>query len=428
MPNVPLACLVAYLGVVHYGQIPIGQEVLALGLVAVVLSGQRIRLPEPLLWFAALVGWAFLSAIASDWAVESLQHTFDLLKIWLIAFLTINAIRSLFELRMLILVWVSLFALFPLRGTYFNYLAGIGEMGRFHWNFIFGNPNDLGAFALFPLAFCAGLLNVERNKFIRFCALLGIPALLFLIVITQSRGVLLALATFAIIVFIRQRNRVKLGLFGLVCGLMVLIAAPEKVWSRVSGLAALAGGVERVTEIDPEQSATGRYNIWRVAAHIIERNPIAGIGWGAYQSAHNQYYTDVSDLSIHAMGRRDTHSTYLRVAAESGIPSLLIFLGFVWSTRRYVNRCASRLSRTQPRERIFLLVLAAGQLAYLQAGLFGSFAHLPFLYIYSMVLIAAAELLTTAASAAGSASMGRIRYLGGRRLSGPAAPTAHRPG
>ena len=76
---------------------------------------------------------------------------------------------------------------------------------------------------------------------------------------------------------------------------------------------------------------------------------------------------------------KDTHSTYLNVAAETGIPGLVLFstiVLLVWVPAEITRRRAKGTPRSA-----HLLALELGLLAYMLAGVFGSFAKLSFLYI-----------------------------------------------
>src|SRR4029450_5106810 len=109
--------------------------------------------------------------------------------------------------------------------------------GRYAWNFIFYNPNDLAALTLPILALSIAVLQGERTRgWVRLSALAGVVALPVLIFLTQSRGGILALATLGLLVMVQYRRRAKaLAVFVVVAGVIGL-AAPTSVWDRLRGL------------------------------------------------------------------------------------------------------------------------------------------------------------------------------------------------
>jgi O-antigen ligase len=175
-------------------------------------------------------------------------------------------------------------------------------------------------------------------------------------------------------------------------GIVVLAAAPEKVLGRLGGLTALTGGLSHVSEVDPEQSAASRYAIWRVAMTIFRDSPIIGIGWSAYPDAHRVVVRRIEGAPRTAFGARDAHGTYVKLLAESGVVGLVLFLGIVVSSRREIVRVARQIKDTQPEVSRFLRMLLVGQIAYLQCAIFGSYEHLPFFYLYTMMSVVAARL------------------------------------
>lgn len=74
-----------------------------------------------------------------------------------------------------------------------------------------------------------------------------------------------------------------------------------------------------------EQSLVERYYLWDRAVHVIAAKPWTGMGINTYSAAHAKYDT-TKNWRV-----RDyyAHNGYLQMAAESGIPCLLVFLWFL---------------------------------------------------------------------------------------------------
>jgi O-antigen ligase len=392
-PNIAMLCLLLWGFVIHSGKLNIGYIALAAGLVATVLMPQGPFLfPRPLMWLAAYAGWALLTAPLSRWQDQAMTSAYEFIKIWLIAFLTVNAIRTRAQLRFFTIAWLALFGLFPVRGTLVSWLIGGygGYAGRHGWNFIFSNPNDLAALSLMPIALCVGLLQVERVFWVRVCAIAGVAATALVVALTQSRGGLLALGVFVAVTVLRQPKKGKTIAMLAAAGLVVVLMAPKSSFDRVLSLTAVTGGVEQVTAADG--SALQRYNIWKVARHIFAENPVTGVGIGTYEFAHGVYWREVPNLEGNPSGNRDAHSTFFRVLAELGLPGILLLGAMIGSCWQMVRQAAPRLKTAFPGMDGFVVALVSGQLAYLTNCVFGSYAHLPFLYLYVMLTVVAVQL------------------------------------
>jgi putative inorganic carbon (hco3(-)) transporter len=269
---------------------------------------------------------------------------------------------------------------YPARGTLFNYfIAGYTMFGRALWNFIYGNSNDLAALTFFPMSLAIATFLTEPPGWIKRAALVGLGVLPLIVLLTQSRGAMIAMVVSGILFYIvyAKGKRVKSLAWAVAVSILVIPFVPQSAWNRFSGLRWL-GSTETVAYADPEGSAEARYNIWRIARVIISENPVSGIGLGNYPLANAMTAPRVG-VPDAALGFRDTHSTYLNVAAETGIPGLALFMtmiAMVAIPAELVRRRAKGTPRAAQ-----LLALELGLCAYMLAGIFGSFGKLSFLYI-----------------------------------------------
>jgi probable O-glycosylation ligase (exosortase A-associated) len=389
-----------YMAVITTYHLPGASIAMAAALIALFLEREPLRWPALLGWLGAFIVWA-ATAYPLTRFPEQVQESLTLLaKVWLIALVAANALRTRGQIRFFMIFFAACFALFPLRGALVNYyFAGYAMSGRVLWNFIYGNPNDLAAFALLQLSIVLALLVTERRKsWVWAAALAGAVVLPFLILLTQSRGGIVALVVFALLLLASRRRRplVLVSVAALAVGLALI--APAGVWTRMSGLSK-ATSIEELQQVDPEGSAKQRFEIWRVSLKMIGDQPLVGVGLGAYPLAHASYARD-EEFDRSAQGQLDAHSTPLNVLAETGVPGLLLFvtllLSTVWKAERIRRVCRERL----PRASVQLLYLELGLAAYLVAGIFGSFALLSFLYLHLVLIWSLSELCRRDALAA----------------------------
>ena len=363
---------------------PVGDVGVAIAAVGLVLQRGKGRIPFPLWLYGAFVLWAFVASLASPYTEIALDKVLEQLKLLAIMLIVVNALQTEGQLRFYLLFFLGCFVLFPVRGTL---VGGDDVQGRAVWNYIYNNPNDLAALCLLALGIALGFMFARPSRaLVRLGA--GISAILLVVVIllTQSRGAFIGLVAGmgpALIGLGLKRPR-RLLLSAGILALVIGLAIPASVWERLAGIEKLTS-VSTIAEADPEGSAEQRFAIQKVAWQIFVDNPVFGVGLGAYPEANAAYAPD--------LGRKDTHDTYLNVAAEVGLPGLVLWCGLFGSVLRY----AYRSRQLAPPG-----ALAAQQgwieralLGYLVAGLFGTFAALTFPYLILAVLWCSATLLAS---------------------------------
>jgi O-antigen ligase len=122
-----------------------------------------------------------------------------------------------------------------------------------------------------------------------------------------------------------------------------------------------------------------------VARAIITDHPITGVGMGAYGLIHARYAA-TGRFRGTVQGPRDPHSTFFGTAAELGLPGLALLLGMIASVFVIGWRGVRQLKLVDPVAATSLRTLLYGLIAFLQACLFATMTHLPFLYIYMAVI------------------------------------------
>jgi O-antigen ligase len=357
------------------------------GLLGVLTAPKRAQVTTPVAIFAAFVAWSALGIAFTRYPSVVGETLVDNLKLLLIFFVASNVAGNLSQLSILVGSWVLMFGLYPARGTYMNFFAGINEFGRYFWNFTFSNPNDLAGYAILVMALSGFLFLGRHSKLIRMAAMASLFGLAVLVILTQSRGAFLGLSVGFFLLMVRSKNRKRMLLaagIGIGC---ITAVAPEAVWERFSRMKYLTD-VETIGEAD--SSAEQRYLIMQIAMTIAKANPGMGVGLGAYPEAHAQYASQRDEWSFGA-GNRDAHDMYLLLASETGIPGLLVFLSMIGVVARRGIRTEKLIGATYPREAEQLRVLRFGLLAFMIAAIFGSFHRPAYLYLYLAILWSACE-------------------------------------
>ena len=374
-----LAVLAYVYSAVTYG-LPLVGPAVVIALLGLFFERFQPVFPGFLILFTLWVAWSAVGITSSYQGDETIKQVIVLLKVFVIAFAISNVVNNAWRVRMFAIFFLACFALYPARGVMINYfIVRYTLFGRALWNFIYSNSNDLAALCFFPLSLCLVIIFGEKKGWVKLAAFTGTGVLTLIILLTQSRGALIALVATGLIFFVTQARgkRLKTLLSAAVVAVVILPLVPSSAWQRFKGLAWLANE-STIQYADPEGSADARYNIWRVARQIIKENPATGIGLGAYPLAHATY-TGRMVVPPAARGFRDTHSTYLNVAAETGIPGLLVFLGMIASVVVGAELTRRRAPGSVRARQLFAVEL--GLFAFLMHGIFGSLSKLSFLYI-----------------------------------------------
>lgn len=388
--TVALVAILVYLFVIHNFQINIGAAAIVVGLVALVLEGRPLRVPSFLAWFGAFLGWAAITLPLSWDPGHSYEQLIDFGKIWLIAFLIANAARSEKQWRIVMVGWLAMFALFPFRGTAINFALGIAHAGRYAWNFTFQNPNDLAAISLLIFALCIAFVRTPRPAWVRWSARLGAASMPLLILVTGSRGALVALAVFAMVMLAFSRRRLATSAVLVALSIASYPFLPENIKARFVGMKFLTSA-ETVGMAD--SSAEQRLAILQVASAVAKDHMLTGVGIGNYPSANFRYAASRPEW-WRAQGYKDSHNSYLTIAAETGLPGLLLMgaavISAVMSLLRAIRegrRLAPACSDPVLREALINRppVLLAGLAAFLMAGVFGSLLYFTYPYLFAVV-------------------------------------------
>lgn len=188
--------------------------------------------------------------------------------------------------------------------------------------------------------------------------------------ITLSRGG--ALAALAAVAVLAARRVVPARVVGAAAALAVVgagllvLAAPAQVERALDEKAHIAG-----TNIDTRELR------WQAAARMLAENPVLGVGPGGFRSE----YAEASGAAELAEQTPVAHSMYLEVAAEFGLPGLLLFLGVIAAGAVAAER-ALRLGA----DRRTVVALQASLAAVLVASVFLSEQY--YLPLWALVAIA----------------------------------------
>lgn len=120
-----------------------------------------------------------------------------------------------------------------------------------------------------------------------------------------------------------------------------------------------------------------------------------------------------------ALGRRDTHSTYLNVMAETGFIGFIIWASTYLSVFIAIDLNRRKLKKIRPVTSQTVYAMEVGLLGFLIAAIFGSLAHVSFLVLHTITMWCIVEMMKREAAVSGAARRGRAFQLA---YAGPPVP------
>ncbi len=232
-------------------------------------------------------------------------------------------------------------------------------------------PNILGAFFVYYMFIYASfwLENVAKAK--AWLNLLPFVVCLRGIMVTFSRGAYLAFATGILgITFFKNKILFVLTCVAIAFVLMNPWMLPAGIRMRLESTfkpnTQLAdpygtGGAEEV-EGHLDKSSQMRLVIWRAGLAMVKSHPFVGVGFGEFQNAVGHYSDEVAQI--------DAHNAYVIMAAELGIPALILFVVMLLTLMWYTSRVYEL--ETDPFIRATALGFLGGLSGLLMANMFGS--------------------------------------------------------
>jgi O-antigen ligase len=355
-----------------------------LALLGLVIRPQGLQFPAPLRWAVFFVLWAAVTAVSAIVPELAGPQLLALLKALVIFFVVVNTLRSPQQLRFYILLILVAFLIYPARGTLQNYLTHNTLLGRAIWNKMYANPNDLAAMTILMLGLSLAIATVKtQNRRVRLAAAAFVPVLVLIVLLTQSRGAFIGLLVgFGPPLLRRMRKGPSVAAPALIVLAVIVALVPATSWHRLGGITKLTS-TATIAEADEEGSAAQRFKIFKTGMRIFADHPVLGVGIGCYNEANNLYAPE--------LGRRDVHNTYLNLAAEMGLPGLLLWVGLVWSVLSRVRRCRARLEADD--RTIQALWIERAVIGFLTAGLFATYSSLTMFYLFLGMLWAASNML-----------------------------------
>lgn len=270
----------------------------------------------PAIWLALFVGWMCFTYPFSYNVDGSTQMLSKVLKIDIMALVTLMLLKSKRHIEIFVWVVVGSLGFYGVKGGLFTIMTGGNYRVWGPGGFIGGN-NEL-ALALIVIIPLMRFLQLQAtNRWVKhgFSAAMLLTAAAALG--SHSRGALLAIAAMAFYMWLKSPKKMVFGVGILVFSIGLVAFMPEQWEARMS----------TINTYDQDASAMGRINAWW-AAYNVATTHLTGAGFDMYTYEIFAKFAP-NPLDLHA-----AHSIYFQVLGEHGFIGLFLFLAIWWSTWR----------------------------------------------------------------------------------------------
>lgn len=292
---------------------PLLQVAMALALLAWLFSSAKhLELPQFRLVIPFLATTCLGVGLAGWWGgiPEALGRLLPSLALFTLAS---AAVRDLAELRRASRAIIACACVLVLHGhlqmrTGVGWTGAVPIDGRITYSGLFNDPNDLGILFTLAIALAIHLWQESTSRVARLLLLGALAWLAYGVMLTNSRGTLLACIALA---GYHLYNRH--GVRGLGVGL--LLAIPALIAHT------------RLAELDPdEESAEGRLDAWYEGLQMLREHPLFGVGYGNFTDHHPM----------------TAHNSLVLAMAELGMAGFPLWLAIVGYSGRMLQLLAAR--------------------------------------------------------------------------------------
>ncbi len=283
----------------------------------------QVNWKDPGLYLVFLTVWAGASFF---WSIHQLRTMIELIQLisFVITFFIMRKLDDEFKAKALRVGATTAVALALFGILQFIFL----KSGRVEATF--PHPNPFGTYLAMVSLYLIGQQIRSFSK-VRFGA---IVILLSAIVLSGSKGTYLAVLVALPLAFLGlPKKGLKKPLFqtmllAVATGLTVtfIFLLTPLIQDKVSFGTNLFEKVARVGAL--EGSATDRIEFWRVSLQLLKNRLLTGYGYGSFFAAHYIEYR------VNETYTRFAHNHYLQLAAELGLPGIILFVGFIVTSMR----------------------------------------------------------------------------------------------
>ena len=315
-------------------------------------------LPKEALYLLLLILVLFASALLSPVCRScAFFNTLDFSKVyvaWILTFLlntTLKRLRRIIFLQSAAVAMVCLVAI--VKGHSIPRLSGV--IGGFY-----SNPNDMAFAIVLSLPFCLAFLLTAKGAVRKGAWCIAMLVMAVALMLTASRAGFIDLViagTFCLWHFGVKGKRLYLIAATILVGVVLLLAAGRTLERRFAAISGTA-------DSDIEEKAQGSYEERKLlmtrALDAIRDYPILGVG--------------VQNFTVYSGMWKEVHAAYLQIAAEGGIPALILFIMFF--ARGFTNfRSLEKIAHLDSETILFMGALKSSLIGFVVGAFFAPQAY-----------------------------------------------------
>lgn len=296
----------------------------------IALRGRTNVMTGLMLVYGALLLASLINALDPSTAQRWIVEYGKILLLAVIASFVIEHVWQLLTVAAMLLLTIGYIAYET------NYLYFFdGRLDIFHYGFGGLDNNGAGLLMAMGLPFAVAFAFSSRRRWQRIaCAGIGVLTL-HAVLMTYSRGAMLASIFGGVWLLAHHRPRKQVMPIAIVAAVVVALLAGQEIRSRFMS----------TTNFEQDASVSARFESWNAAWQMAWDRPLTGQGIRNSNAYADNYGGTVEGRTI--------HSQYLQIAADTGIPAALVYIGMLGVALTYYSRargeCLRALERGSPR-------------------------------------------------------------------------------
>ena len=309
-------------------QFPFAQIIAVTTMLSLLFTRAPRALPFTALTCAllAFIVWMNITLPFSLFFDESLPHWNKVMKIMLMTIVCIMLVKSRRDVHALIWVLALSLGYYGVKGGLFTLRNGGGDRVWGPEGTFIGDNNALALALIMIIPLMHYLLQQEQRRWRRYVLVVAMLLCALAALGTYSRGALLAIGAMSVMLWLKSKNKVTLGVLFAFAIPLLLALMPPQWFSRI----------DTIKTYQEDESAMGRINAWKMA-WALAKDHFFGGGFQIYDQFVFGLYAPVPS-DVHA-----AHSIYFQVLGEHGFVGLGLYVvlgGVLWRNAGWILRHA----------------------------------------------------------------------------------------